>query len=241
MKTTRTIGLAVAGILLALSAPAAAEPTDTSIDEDIELGVTLREAGRDQEALERFEAAYRRSKEPRALAQIALAEQALGRWVAAEQHLTEALASSDPWIQARSRPLRRALAKIKSMLASLTVVIPGVDGATVVVNGQRRGTTPLPAAISVVAGRVVIEVSAEGYLPLTHRIELEPQTHARKRLPLVAQPTPKASVASPPPVASPTRSHHHYRSHHHHRSRRTPNRRRPWPSRPAPTCCCPPI
>lgn len=58
-----------------------------SVDRLIEQGVSLREDGRDLEALELFQRAYRRSKSVRAPAQIALAHQALGRWIEAERHL----------------------------------------------------------------------------------------------------------------------------------------------------------
>src|SRR5947209_3601580 len=73
---------------------------EAAADAAIRRGVDLRKQGRDMDALEEFRKAYAAARSPRALAQIALAEQALGRWVDAESDLDQALASkSDPWIR----------------------------------------------------------------------------------------------------------------------------------------------
>jgi len=83
---------AIAALLMTL----ASSPTwaQTSLNAQISRGVALRRQGRDASALEVFQSAWRSSRAPRALAQVALAEQALGRWVAAEAHLVEALAAA---------------------------------------------------------------------------------------------------------------------------------------------------
>src|SRR5262245_38202257 len=66
----------------------------------IKRGIELRKKGDDEQALREFTQAYQLSKSPRALAQMGVAEQALGRWVDAEVHVERALqASSDGWIQ----------------------------------------------------------------------------------------------------------------------------------------------
>src|SRR5207244_1663513 len=52
-----------------------------SVEALLDQGYALRERGDDDQALAKFQAAYRLAPEPRALAQIALAEQALGRWL----------------------------------------------------------------------------------------------------------------------------------------------------------------
>src|SRR5258708_5335035 len=85
-------------------------------------GVELRREHRDQEALEVFTQALSLAPTPVARAQMALAKQALGRWIDAERDLSEALASDrDAWIAKNRDALDGALADIVSHLAWLRV------------------------------------------------------------------------------------------------------------------------
>lgn len=153
----------------------------------IEEGVTLRERGQDDEALARFRRAYERAPTPQALVQIALAEQALGRWVDAHAHLTEALrAGNDPWIAERRAVLEGALQQIQSRVGRLDLR-DGVDGAQVFINGAEAGTLPLTEPLTVPTGTVVLEVRAPGYVTLRRTLELRPGGLARERVPLVPE------------------------------------------------------
>ncbi|MBK8695071.1 MAG: hypothetical protein IPN17_23025 [Deltaproteobacteria bacterium] len=70
-------------------------------------GVELRRAHRDEEALAHFTRAYGQTRSPVAQAQMGLAEQALGRWVEAEEHVRRSLeAATDPWILRNREALR---------------------------------------------------------------------------------------------------------------------------------------
>lgn len=199
MRTGCTCLFVSAVILAAPTWAWADAATDTAIDK----GLDLREAGRDAEALEIFRQAYLQSKEPRALAQIALAEQALGQWVEAEAHLQQALATRDAWIDARRTPLEGALAAIQKRLAKLTVVIPEVEGAEIRINGKVVGRSPLAKPISVAAGSVVVQVEAEGYFPMSRSRELAPESVAQESFTLVSRP-PTEAVAATPSVPAPT-------------------------------------
>jgi tetratricopeptide (TPR) repeat protein len=129
----------------------------------IDQGVALREEGRDEEALALFEQAYAQTNAARALAQIALAEQALGRFVEAEAHLADALShDEDAFIRRNREPLEGALAEIRERVGDLSVV-GGVPGAEVIIGGQAVGVLPLDAPVRVVAGSVAVEVRASGY------------------------------------------------------------------------------
>ncbi len=76
-------------------AAAAGDPAELLIRQ----GVELRKKGKNAAAVERFQQAYDLAHTARAAAQLGLCEQALERWVDADAHLAEALASSDPWIE----------------------------------------------------------------------------------------------------------------------------------------------
>jgi tetratricopeptide (TPR) repeat protein len=155
----RVLGLV---LLASVFAPrASAQDADALIDE----GIALREAGRDTEALVRFEAAHALSPGARSLAQIALAEQALGRFVDAEEDLREALASgTDRFIRRNRALLEQALAEIAGHIGEVTLD-GGVEGARVVVDGTDRGRLPLPSPLRLDAGTARVEVEADGFMP----------------------------------------------------------------------------
>jgi tetratricopeptide (TPR) repeat protein len=155
--------LAVHVLALALLAASAAEAQPRRADL-VEQGISLREQGRDAEALALFEQAYAESPTPRTLAQIALAEQALGRLVEAEAHLAEALAAEDAFIRRNRALLQQAVDEIRRGVGDLSVV-GDVEGAEVVIDGQALGVLPLDAPLRVVAGSVRLLVRAAGYEP----------------------------------------------------------------------------
>ena len=57
----------------------------------IKHGIDLRFAGDDEGAFREFQKAMQMARTPKAVAQVGLAEQALGRWEDADVHLAEAL------------------------------------------------------------------------------------------------------------------------------------------------------
>lgn len=197
---------AVAAIALALivaGVPLSARAEDTD-DAQTKRALQLRREGRDAEALDLFRRAYGASPTPRNLAQIALAEQALGRWVDAERDLVQALASADDaWIARTRATLERSLAAIREHLGSLDVT-GGVPGAEVWVNGARAGVLPLDAPLRIEAGSVVVEVRATGYTSVRRVTSVEPGGTAREPITLVPIAPPSTeSPATPPPTVTP--------------------------------------
>ncbi len=149
-------GTAVALTLLA----ARAHAEGGAADDAIARGIGLRRQHKDTEALAAFREAYVLSPTPRALAQVALAEAALERWVPAESDLLRALAAEDDWI-ARQRPaLQLALKEMQQHLSTLEVACAQpaelwIDGALV---------TQLPThPLRVVARHIVLELHRVGF------------------------------------------------------------------------------
>jgi hypothetical protein len=151
----------------------------------LQQGLDARTAGRDDEAARLFEAAHAVDGSPRALAQWALAEQALGRWVSAEARLVAALATEDPWIQAHRAVLGTALETIRDHLATLELTCD-VDGVEVFADGVLAGTTPLDEPIRVRTGTTVVELRAPGYFAVRRPLEFEPRSIRREHVVLVA-------------------------------------------------------
>ena len=161
-------------------------------DEDALLtqGLGLREKGEDEAALRVFRSAYDASGSARALAQIALAEQALGRWVEAESHLLQALGRpDDAWISQRRRSLNRSLAEIQDHLGVLELV-GGPSGAQVMLDGQAAGTLPLAGPLRVQAGGVALEIRSPGYLPIVRTVIVRVRGTSREQVDLVASTDP---------------------------------------------------
>lgn len=127
-----------------------------------ERGVALRRQGRDAEALAIFERAYERERSPRTLAQVALAEQALGRWARAATHLEAALSVPDAWVTERRAALSEARAEIERHIGRIEVDV-GRPGAAVSVDGVAVGTSPLSGPVPATPGTVTVRVrTAQG-------------------------------------------------------------------------------
>jgi hypothetical protein len=165
-------------------------------------GLKLRKNGDDAAALEKFQQAAALERSGRALAQIALAEQALGRWVEAEAHLGEALAvKNDAWIERNRSLLVSALGDIGTHLGDLEVV-GNVHGALVRVNGTERGRLPLAQPLRVPVGTITLEVQAHKHFPLVRSVSIMAQGRSRESVTMVPEPTEVAREADPVPTRS---------------------------------------
>lgn len=180
-----------------------AQAVDTSVgnapeDELIAQGVQLRREHRDAEALLEFRRAYQLRATPRALAQIGLAEQALGSWVQAEADLSQALAAKDDeWIRAHADVLREAVAFLATKLAWVSV--RGEAGAVVLLNGERVGSLPMQP-LRVVAGTIRLEVRSAGRLPVFDVFEANAGALVVQHVQFAAPPketSPRPAAATP--------------------------------------------
>ena len=125
----RAVAAVVVLFLAVIGASRAAAATDA--DKLIREGVDLRRGGDDVGALQKFQRAFEVAPSPRATAQMGLAEQALGRWVTAYEHLHRALdATNDAWIK-KSRPaLEEALNHVNDHVGQVEI-LGGSPGAEV--------------------------------------------------------------------------------------------------------------
>jgi tetratricopeptide (TPR) repeat protein len=210
----RALALSLA-LSLSLALTASARAQEPTADQLIEHGVALREDGRDAEALEMFERANTVEPSAQALAQIALAEHALGRLVDAEAHLVGALESTtDRFVRRNRELLEQALAEIRTQLTDLTLT-GGVPGADVVVDGAPRGTMPLASTIRVQAGTTHVDVHADGYEPFSRQVIVAQGSPVTLEVTLVpisvapvvmpepeSEPEPEPPPPPPPPVES---------------------------------------
>jgi hypothetical protein len=198
---TRLVGLIVAGGIAFGAAGAHAGTNDDEAERLITAGVALRQQAKDEEALTQFARAYELAHDPRARAQMGLAEEALGRWERAEAHLTEALSATTPWITKRQGDLSAALEDIRGHLGDLEV-LGGVAGAEVQLNGETVARLPLAKALRVAAGTVALEMRAPGYLPVIRNVNVPARGLARESVLMTrdATATPADAGQPVPPV-----------------------------------------
>jgi hypothetical protein len=197
----------VAGCLVLISGVLAAAPATAApgeVEQEINAGLDLREKGQDREALEHFQKAYELSKGARALAQMSLAEQALGLWVDAESHLKLALDSKDDkWIRSNRQALEGALSSIQRRLGSLEI-LGNATGAEVRINGVLAGTLPLSGPVRTKAGTAQVDVTADGYYPVSLTVTVPAMGLARETVNLVMKPKTVATAPESKPKAQTT-------------------------------------
>jgi hypothetical protein len=195
-------GYALAGLLLctwtAIGVPTARADATADAEALLTRGIELRRQGDDAGALELFKQAAEAHSTPRAVAQMGLAEQALGRWVEAEEHLKLALDdANNPWVGRNRETLTRSLAAVSEHIGSIELSCD-VAGASVSMNGVLAGRTPLSGPLRAAAGSVVFEIVADGFHPMTRSLQVSAGGLARENVTLVPM-----RVALPPPVVAP--------------------------------------
>lgn len=201
IRAAGVLALVVAGI--GLFAPIAR--AEGEVDALIRKGVELRRQGKEQEALDSFQRAAQIRRTPRVVAQIALAEQAMGVWVAAERDLKEALAGAaqDPWVAKNRRQLSDALQVIQNHLGSLEV-LGQPAGADVLVDGEIVGKLPISSPIRLPLGEVTVTVRKTGYEKVTRvvaipRGELVLENVSLGVAPVMARSPVELNLAADPP------------------------------------------
>jgi len=158
--------IGVALVCAAALSPGITVAADSAAENLVREGIALRRKGDDAAALEKFQEAFRLDSSARTMAQIALAEQALGRWVPAHEHLTHSLESkSDPWIKKNRAPLSDALKVISEHVGQLEI-LGGTPGTEVRINSVSRGQLPLARPLTLATGTVTIDLAAPGFVPL---------------------------------------------------------------------------
>ncbi len=179
------------------------DPSESAVQH----GRQLRQEGRDAEAVEAFRTAWVINHAPRARGHMGLAEQALERWLEAEEHLSEALSFvRDPWIVRTRTTLEASLDTVRSHIAMLRID-GGVEGAEVRVDGRLLGRLPMRVHARVNASLVRMTVRASGYETLERTLELLGGETRTERISLrpVGRGASEFAAATPARAASPSR------------------------------------
>jgi hypothetical protein len=146
----------------------AAEPDQQTLEEAAaryDRGVKLYEQGDYPAALAEFEAVYKMTGRFEVLYNIGLCQKKLFRYGASvrsfEKYLAEGGAGVDP---ARKQAVEAELADIRSLVAEVTVTVPGAP-AQIDVDGASEGQTPFDRPLLLPSGHHTLRASREGELP----------------------------------------------------------------------------
>jgi hypothetical protein len=162
----------VASLALLVGAlePATARAADDDPQALIRQGNALRARGQTASALGLFKRAHDIARSPRTAAQLGLCEFALGSYLDAMTHLSEALASHDSWIDENRALLEKTANNLKKHLGEIDVT-GGPAGAAIALDGKPVGTLPAATAWAL-PGRVSLTVKAPGYIEETRALEI---------------------------------------------------------------------
>jgi hypothetical protein len=192
-------GACLAGATSARAAGPESAPAES--DRLVARALDLRETGRDREALPLLEQAAALDPSPQKRAQLALGQQAMGEWVAAERGLASVLVPPlDRWVARNREPLEVALATVRRQLGWLEIE-GNVPGAQVTLNGMIVGTLPLAEAVRIPTGVASLKVVAPGYAPVARLVQIAAGEHAREVLSLEREPAVAVPVPAAPPPA----------------------------------------
>jgi hypothetical protein len=168
VRDGRSSALVFVALALAWCARAVAQEEPEAL---IRQGVEMRKGGDDVKAHGYFQRAYEIAHTPRAAAQLGLADLAIDDNLSAEQHLSEALASGDPWIRQYRAVLEKSRADARAQLGKL-LVNRAPASTQVEIGGRPPVRLPLDATLWVPAGGVELRFSAPNCSPLTKQVTI---------------------------------------------------------------------
>lgn len=177
----------------------AAQSDDTPEVERLVAGaIRLRAEGKDREALAVLRQAAQ--LDPRSLrVQVHLANvyQALGEWLLADEHLRQALASSEhPYVQRHRQALAEARSVIDDHLGKLEVMGEPA-GAEVRLNGRAIGTLPVSEPVPVTVGSYTLEVRMPGHYTVSRPLAIAARDHVRESIRLEPRPQEETGLPGP--------------------------------------------
>lgn len=198
------VGFAVVATAVGGVATSACAADLETVEALVRQGVELRQQGHDPRALPLFQKAYGMSRTPRTAGQLGLCEMALGYWMDADDHLSEALNVPDnPWVSRNLVDLAGALAAVRTNISDLTVTGEPKDAA-VIINGQSVGRLPLAAPVRLGKGAADVELRAPGYVSATRSLKIPGGTQETVNIVLAKTVDGAAATAAEEPSKPPS-------------------------------------
>ena len=158
------------------AAPAAPAPLAESLRgmarADYAAARILYEDGDYAGALTKLQSAYDASKDPRLLWNMAACEKALRHYVSVLDLLERYASQGSHLISEEERQATAQLVEtVQAFVNQLTLEV-APDGADVLVDGAKLGTTPLPGPLRLDMGKRLLRIEKPGYLPHEREVDL---------------------------------------------------------------------
>jgi hypothetical protein len=134
-------------------------------------GDAAMDALRYDDALSAYGQAYAISHDPAILYNMGRVHQARGEYPEALDVLLSFDRDAPPSLKQRVPLLAELIADVRSKVVFVTIKA-NVVGARVIVRDRVIGVTPLPGEVRLSAGRAVVEVTADDYLPFRREVDL---------------------------------------------------------------------
>ncbi len=167
-------------------------------------GVKLRRQGDHARAEGYFLRAYQIAATPRSAAQLGLVELALGEFIEAETHLSQALGTRDAWVSEHKQAIQEGRASARKHLVRVELA-PLATDTTLSNAGAPATAAPADGVIFIAAGKPTsLRLEAPGHKPAVVQVEgAEGETrHVSVAMPALEAPPPVvAQPSAPPPVA----------------------------------------
>ncbi|MFO0668434.1 MAG: PEGA domain-containing protein [Polyangiaceae bacterium] len=167
-------------------------------------GLTLFGDGNFKAAVTQFQRVYDMTKNPRVLPNLALAHKSNKAYHRAVRVYEQALAEGASVIPAKDQAeIKDAIAALKAYVSTVEVT-SNEAGATVTIDGEEVGTTPLAKPVDVSVGPRVIVVSKKNFREQTKTVEVAPGKPASARFELEAEvvmASVTVSIEGPPKAA----------------------------------------
>lgn len=198
MRTRWALGVTamITGLAVLSARPAAAETNSEQAEALIHQGVELRAHDQTARALPLFEKAYQISRTPRTAAQLGLCELELARYVDAQRHLLEALASPDnPWIAKNRATLVRQLDAAAANVGELALTVSPAE-ADILLNGKPIDRSLAGSSIRLPKGPVDVEVRAAGYQLAHETITIRGGHREQRTFTLAPEPARQVALAT---------------------------------------------
>lgn len=147
-----TLCLALSAVTFFAARVSYADPADDAF----KAGAQAFNAGRYQEAEQRYEEAFRLRPSPDVAANLAQAEIELGKKTEAAEHLSYAIrlmpGTTKPEVRAA---MEKGMSELRKSLCELTIDV-NIPGAALTIGARKLGSSPLPAAVFVEPGNYVV-------------------------------------------------------------------------------------
>jgi hypothetical protein len=185
--------------LIAFSASTAFGAAAEDPEQLIKLGNDLRRKGDDARAHGYFQRAYEIGRTPRTAAQLGLADQSVGEYLAAEEHLSEALETGDPWVREHRQTLQGARATVREHLGQISLVGLPADATLAIAGGAPR-KVPADGVVWVSPGETSLHLEAGDREPVIRTVTVAAKQNLRLEIGLPAR---KSALPATPPAAAP--------------------------------------